>query len=115
VFFDADLPSNARFKLRAADGPSWKRAAAGGDLVIQQSALAGDRVVGFACNGHNRRIEGPIPAYAACFTRASKLVDLRFDFTDQDSVAPRGQLPFDIELYNTPCPVFLVAVAGFLS
>ena len=114
VFFDADLPPDARFKLRATDGPNWKRAAAGGDLVIQQSALAGDRVVGFARNGHNRRVEGPIPAYAACFTRASKLIDLRWEFTDQDSVPPRGQLPFDIELYNTPCSVFLVAVRGHL-
>lgn len=114
-FGSTDPPSNARFKLTATDGPTWKRDAFGGDLVIRQSGLAPGRVVGFARNPTRERIEGPIDARAACFTKAGTLIDARSDFTDQGSVPPKGMLPFDVELYDTPCLVFLVAVKGFTS
>jgi hypothetical protein len=60
-------------------------------------------------------------AMVACFSSSGKLLYTASDFTDQDAVAPKRTLPFQVDAsppYGSSglsCPVYLAAASGFAS
>jgi hypothetical protein len=64
-------------------------------------------------------VTGPIKAMVACFSSRGKLLYAPGDFTDQDEVAPKRTLPFQVDAsppYGSSglsCPVYLVAASGY--
>ncbi len=113
VFFNGDpLPTGATFRFNAGHDISGT-GNGGGDLVVSSSRLAGSRIIGIARNNQHAKVEHPIEANAMCFTRTGRVLDNVSENLSDDVIAPGRSRPFQIELHD-PCPVFLVAVGGFL-
>ncbi len=114
VYFDGNpLPQRARFRLKASIDTSGV-GNGGGDLVVSQSQLADGRIVGIARNMQRKKVTGPIQANAMCFSLGGRILSAESDYLSDDAIATRASSPFQIELLHGSCPIFLVAVGGFL-
>jgi hypothetical protein len=122
VYFNGvRLPTNARFRFTATSAtPQLSQFENRRDLIVAESHRVQARVLGTLRNGYTVRVTGPIEAMVACFSSSGKLLYTANDFTDQDAVAPKRTLPFQVDAsapYGSglSCPVYLVAASGFAS
>jgi hypothetical protein len=121
VYFNGvHLPASARFAFRATStAPDAVQFENIRDLVVAESHRVQDRVLGTLRNGYPVRVTGPISAMVACFSAAGKLLYTAQGYTDQDQVAVKGTLPFQVDAtppYGSSglsCPVYLVGASGF--
>jgi hypothetical protein len=121
VYFNGvRLPSNTRFRFKVTSTPPDQvQFENRRDLVVAESHRVQERVLGTLRNGYGVRVTGPIQASVACFSSAGRLLYTANDFTDQDNVAARGTLPFQVDTapaYGSSglsCPVYLVAASGY--
>jgi hypothetical protein len=121
VFFhDAKLPADAGFHFKlTSTAPADAQFENIRDLIVAESHGVQDSVLGTFRNAYPVKVTGPIEVTAACFSAAGKLLYIASDFTDQDQVAAKQTLPFQVD--TTPpyrstglsCPVYLVAGSGF--
>jgi hypothetical protein len=121
-FEDVSLPANARFRFNlTSTAPANVQFENIRDLIVLGSQRIQERVVGMLRNGYPVRVTGPIGASVACFSSSGRLLYIADDFTDQDQVAPRGTLPFQVDTtppYGTTgmsCSKYLVGASGFTA
>lgn len=121
VYFNGvHLPGSARFRFKVTKAPPDEvQFENRRDLVVVESHRVQERIVGTLRNGYGVRVIGPIQASVACFSSAGRLLYTANNFTDEDNVAARGTLPFQVDTtppYGTSgfsCPVYLVAASGY--
>ncbi len=116
-FNDAKLPANARFRFNlTSTGAQFENIR---DLIVIESHRVQDSILGTLRNGYPVKVTGPIGVMVACFSSAGKLLYTPDDYTDQDQVAAKQTLPFQVD--TTPpygstglkCPAYLVAGSGY--
>lgn len=114
VYFgwDVSLPENVRFEFElTGDAPSAYENIR--DLDFVQAEVVDNRLVGLLRNPYDEQVDGPIDATVYCFDEAGALLGYRSDFTAKEEVAPGENLPFQVAMGDTRCPVYLVAGSGF--
>lgn len=119
-FNDAKLPANARYRFNlTSTAPADAQFENKRDLIVVESHRVQDSILGTLRNGYPVKVTGPIGVAVACFSSAGKLLYIASDYTDQDQVAAKQALPFQVD--TTPpygstglsCPAYLVAGSGY--
>lgn len=117
VYFstDADLPKDAKFDFTVSTSPERGGSFGKADLRVTEANKVGARVVGSAVNDLGKKIQGPYAATVFCFEGAT-VVGTHGEFARPDgNAAPGATETFSVDLFDRPCPTFLVGVSGYFS
>ncbi len=115
IYFDqATLPDDAKFEFEvtAAD-PKTTIYENIRDLDVIEQNLLQNRIVGMLKNSQEGTVSGPIQAVVYCFDEQGTLLSYSADFTSKDTAAPGESIPFQVELFKSTCPIYLVAGSGW--
>ena len=115
-FGDATLPDGTVFEFQTEfepAGSSMEEYESTRDLEVVEVSLVEDRLVGMLKNQHAEGITGPISIEAMCFENSGQILSHHSTYADQDSAAAGATIPYQVELYGDPCPMFLVTGSGF--
>lgn len=113
--FDVELPTDTEYELTVtSDAVSGDSQAFGAlDLRMVELELLDDRIVGIAENGHDQTVEGPIDVSVLCFDSAGQITSTQGSFADQDMVEPGGTASFTVDLFGSPCELFIAGSSGW--
>jgi len=112
--FDTTLPDDAKYEFEVtADNPETASFENIRDLDVIEQNQVENRIVGMLKNSQNVVVNGPIEVAVYCFTEEGALLGYHSDFTSKDTAKPDETIPFQVELYNDGCPIFLVSAYGF--
>lgn len=115
-FGDVTLPEGTTFEFQTEfepAGSSFEEFENTRDLEVTEVSLVENRIVGLMRNQYAEVVTGPIGVAAMCFDAAGQLLGHHNSYTDQDTVAAGATVAYQIDLYDDPCPVFLVMGSGF--
>lgn len=115
LYFDgAELPGDTEFEFEADGDPPSDDPIGRRDLIVEESNLVQDRVVGELSNPHEEAVEGPIGIHLACFAEDGTLLSFHQDYADDESVDPGDTAAFQVTLFDTTdCSRFVVAASGY--
>jgi len=83
------------------------------DLEVVELNYVDNRVVGSLRNSHNEIVGGPIDVVVFCFAEEGRLLGQYSNFTDKEKAEPNDTIPFQVQIYDDQCPIYLVAAYGF--
>ena len=113
-FSDADFPEDVTFDYEVSASKYDPNDSFGAlDLDVTKANIVGKNVIGILTNNSNKAVSGPIGAVVYCFDGNGNLLDYHSDFTDKENADPGGTIPFQVNLRDDECPIFLVAGSGF--
>jgi hypothetical protein len=112
--FDTTLPDDATYEFEVtAQDPETTTFENIRDLDVIEQNQVENRIVGMLKNSYNIVVRGPVEVVVYCFDLEGALLGYHSDFTDKDTAEPGETIPFQVELLNGKCPIFLVAGYGF--
>jgi hypothetical protein len=120
VYFDDVIPVDSELALTASadeydpDGFLNSVDLAVSEVNVVESG-SGESVVGAVLNQTGVEVSGPYSVEVYCFD-GDVLVDTRGGFADGPDPLPADQIvTFSVDLFDDPCPTFLVASSGYTS
>jgi hypothetical protein len=120
VRFGGNVPANARFTFEVTDTPAGVDVGFSQqlDLPVGGARYARGHVTGTGTNTTRKKVYRSFDVFAACFSRAGKLVTFGKAFGSKPSAAPGQKIPFDVDFTRggkAPAPAcahVLVAMIG---
>jgi len=83
------------------------------DLDVTEVNLTGNRIVGVVTNTQGRAVKGPISVLVMCFESGGKIIGEHSGFAEKNEVPNDGGSPFQIDLFDDPCPAYIVGSHGY--
>lgn len=112
---DPGLPEGTKFEFTVSTKPEQGGSFGLADLKVTEVSQVGKRIVGAAVNDLGERIGGPYGVQVSCF-EGDTLISTDIGYATPGSDAePNATESFSIDLFDHPCPTFLVGVGGFFN
>jgi len=112
--YDSNLPKGWTVEFQTSGTPTAKtRFENIRDLDVVEYNQIGKKIVGSLSNPHSEPVTGPIGVNLTCFDKDGRPLSHHSDFAEPDTLAPGDKTSFQIELFNSPCPVFLFGGSSF--
>lgn len=83
------------------------------DLEVVEQNLIDNRIVGMLKNSQEVLLSSPISVAVYCFDENGSLLGYRGSYASAEKINPGDTIPFQVELYDSLCPIYLVASSGF--
>lgn len=113
VYFSSSVPSGVKFDFTVQSSGVETGTLSGASLKVVEANLVGKTIVGTATNSTGKPLDGPLGVNLSCFDRSGALIGTSISFARPDKVEANGTATFQIDLFNQPCPTFLVGVRGY--
>lgn len=112
---DTELPADAEYEFSENHMPADATPYNTAPFVITESNNVGGSIVGAAVNRTGSTVTGPYSVEVYCFD-GDGLVSSTGTFTEQDGdLADGGTVSFTADLYDEPCPTYLLGVSGYFN
>jgi hypothetical protein len=114
-FGDATLPDGTTFEFHSEyqpAGSSIEEFDNVRDLEVVEASFVENRIVGLLRNQYAASVSSSVSVDVMCFDESSQIIGHYDSYTDQDTAAAGATVPYQVELRNNPCPVFLVTANG---
>lgn len=112
--YDSNLPKGWTVEFQTSGTPTEKvRFENIRDLDVVEYNQVGKKIVGTLSNPHSETIHGPIGVNLTCFDKEGRPLSHHSDFAEPDTLSQGGKASFQVELFSSPCPVFLFGGSGF--
>jgi len=112
VYFGDTVPDGATFELAAtADDEPGEIVPEVGLPVTELNLLKGqfgNTIVGTVTSPLDHAVDQKASALAMCFDEAGKPLSTHSGYTDGEQLPAKGTASFSIDLFDDPCPVYLV-------
>ncbi|MBI5962406.1 MAG: hypothetical protein HY863_02930 [Chloroflexi bacterium] len=120
VYFGSDinLPEDVKYEFEASakpKNPDTTKFENIRDLEIFEANLVDRRIIGLLKNTYSEMVHGPISVNVFCFDTDGNILSDNSDFTDKDQVLFDETIPFQVDLGNNQCPVYLITASGYID
>ena len=117
IYMDAEKPPDATVEVTAAGDTDGTFAGSVSLEIGQANVVPGDlgnQIVGDVTNTTDSEVSGPVGVTVMCFDDTGAPIDVKIGYTDGDApVAPGATVSYSVDLFDDPCPTFLIGASGY--